>query len=192
MPFDDAAYTKKIIGPRWKRLLHMQAPYRWNIRRLDLGYTLDVGCGIGRNLLFLDRNGVGVDVNVHSVAEARKRGLTAYTPDEFVNGPDAEHGSYDSLLFAHILEHMTNSEAAALVGAYLPYLRPGGRTAIIVPQEAGFAFDPTHVEFVDAAVIEQIVETHALESIRVYSFPFPHSAGRVFRYNETIAISRRP
>ena len=38
---------------RWKQLLDVQAPYRWNIRRLGLGRTLDVGCGLGRNLAHL-------------------------------------------------------------------------------------------------------------------------------------------
>ena len=32
-----------MTGAGWKRLLNVQAPYRWNVRRLDLGFTLDVG-----------------------------------------------------------------------------------------------------------------------------------------------------
>ena len=38
---------------RWKQVLDVQAPYRWNLRRQELGRTLDVGCGIGRNLVSL-------------------------------------------------------------------------------------------------------------------------------------------
>ena len=34
----------------WKRALDVQAPYRWNLRRLKPGFMLDVGCGLGRNL----------------------------------------------------------------------------------------------------------------------------------------------
>ena len=48
---EGADYTERlqrIGGARWKRMLGSQAPYRWNIRRLNLGRTLDVGCGIGR------------------------------------------------------------------------------------------------------------------------------------------------
>ena len=46
------AYTDRLAAleqARWKQLLDVQAPYRWNLRRL-LGEhrVLDVGCGIGR------------------------------------------------------------------------------------------------------------------------------------------------
>ncbi|MBV9592170.1 MAG: hypothetical protein JO147_00020, partial [Actinobacteria bacterium] len=49
----DAAYTERLIDLQtvwWKRLLPVQAPYRYNMRRLPLGHTLDIGCGIGRIL----------------------------------------------------------------------------------------------------------------------------------------------
>ncbi len=191
MTCEDAAYTERLKGERWKRVLNTQAPYKWNLRRLDLGYVLDVGCGIGRNLGHLDGNGVGVDLSEHSVAEARARGFTAYTSTEFPDCPDAQPDRYDSLLFAHVLEHMTHNEASDLVGSHLPYLRPGGQVVIIVPQEAGFASDSTHVEFVDWDAIGGIEEAHGLESVRRYSFPFPPAAGKAFKYNETIGISRK-
>ena len=132
MSCDDAAYTERLKGARWKRALNTQAPYRWNLRRLDLGYVLDIGCGIGRNLGHLDGNGVGVDVSPTSIAEARARGLVAYTAEEFPTSPDAQPERYDSLLFAHVLEHMTHAEASDLVSqlfrlpAGLGGLRPGG------------------------------------------------------------------
>ena len=191
MSYDDAAYTERLKGVRWKRVLNTQAPYRWNLRRLDLGYVLDVGCGIGRNLAHLDGNGVGVDLSLTSIAEARARGFTAYTAEEFPTCPDAQPERYDSLLFAHVLEHMTHDEATDLVGRHLPYLRSGGRVVIIAPQAAGFASDPTHVEFVDWEAIGRLEATLGLESVRRYSFPFPPAAGKVFKYNETIGISRK-
>ncbi len=192
MSYDDAAYTERLKGARWKQVLNTQAPYRWNLRRLDLGYVLDVGCGIGRNLGHLDGNGVGVDLSATSIVEARSRGFTAYTAAEFPDSPDSLPERYDSLLFAHVLEHMTHDQAAALVGSHLPYLRHGGNVVIIVPQEAGFASDPTHVEFVDRAALGRIEAAHGLESVRLYSFPFPPAVGRTFLHNETIAVSRKP
>ncbi|MER8042830.1 methyltransferase type 11, partial [Streptomyces sp. NPDC094032] len=50
-----------------KRLLPTQAPYRWNLKRLNLGRVLDVGCGLGRNLLNCGPDSVGVDHNETSV-----------------------------------------------------------------------------------------------------------------------------
>jgi SAM-dependent methyltransferase len=189
---DDAAYTERLVGSWWKPSLILQAPYRWNIRRQGLGYVLDVGCGVGRNLLHLDGNGVGVDTNVHSIEVARRRGLTAYTSDAFPESDHAVPGGFDGLLFAHVLEHMTNTEAEALVGEYVPYVRDGGKVVIIVPQEAGYASDHTHVEFVDDEALARIQQRHGLAPVSLRSFPFPRSVGRVFRHNETVAVARKP
>ena len=51
----------------WKKLLDVQAPYRWNLQRLKLGLTLEIGCGIGRNLMHLKGQGIGIDHNFQSV-----------------------------------------------------------------------------------------------------------------------------
>ena len=74
---DYAERLQRLEGARWKKLLDVQRPYRWNLQRLELGRVLDIGCGIGRNLLNLGDDSVGVDHNVDSVAAARARGLTA-------------------------------------------------------------------------------------------------------------------
>ena len=190
----DQDYTKRLAAETnrwWKRLLDVQAPYRRHLRRVVEGRVLDVGCGIGRNLHHLDANGVGVDVNSHSVAMARESGLTAYTSDEFLTSPAAVGEGYDSLLFAHVLEHMSLEEASELVASYLPYLRAGGRVVIIVPQEAGFASDPTHVDFLDVGDLALIEERNDLRRERAYSFPFPRVVGRFFKYNETVDLSRK-
>ena len=189
----DREYTARLqaqTAKGWKRLLGAQAPYRRHIRRVVEGRVLDIGCGIGRNLHHLDGRGVGVDINPHSIEVARERGLTAYTTDQFVTCPDAVLGGYDSLLLAHVLEHMTLDQASNLVGVYLRYLRPGGRVVVIVPQEAGFDSDPTHVDFVGLGEITAIENRNGLSREKAYSFPFPRWAGRFFKYNETVALSR--
>lgn len=173
----------------WKRWLDVQRPYRWNLRRLQLGDVLDVGCGIGRNLVNLG-GGVGVDHNAESVDTARRRGLTAYTTTEFAHCPDAVERRYDTLLLAHVLEHLGTDVADDLVRAYLPYLRPGGRVLFITPQEAGFRTDDTHVRFVDTAGLREHADRLGLDVERSYSFPLPRAAGRLFPYNEFVLLAR--
>ncbi len=68
---------------RWKKALNVQAPYQWNLRRQQLGRTLDVGCGIGRNLETLAEGSVGVDHNASAVQVARERGVIALTVEEW-------------------------------------------------------------------------------------------------------------
>jgi SAM-dependent methyltransferase len=188
---DYAGRLESLEGARWKRVLDVQAPYRWNLRRLDLGFTLDVGCGIGRNLVHLNRHGAGVDHNAHSVELARRRGCTAYTPDAFRTSPDARLEGFDALLFAHVLEHMRFAEARDLVGDYLGFLRPGGKVVLIAPQQAGYRSDPTHVEYMDMPALRRLLAEHHLRTQRSYSFPFPRIVGRIFPHNEFVVVGQK-
>lgn len=192
---DHEAYTNRLIrlsGSRLKRILNVQAPYRWNIRRLVKGFVLDVGCGIGRNLDHLSGNGVGVDVNPLSVAEARQRGLTALTLSEFSSSEFAIENRFDSLLVAHVLEHMEPHEAMTLVGSYLSFVKSGGAIVVICPQQRGYASDSTHVTYLTSQGIKEILRPLGLIITKSYSFPFPRFVGRVFTHNETIVIARKP
>jgi 2-polyprenyl-3-methyl-5-hydroxy-6-metoxy-1,4-benzoquinol methylase len=187
---DKAEYTdrlRRLEQARWKRLLDVQAPYRWNIRRLDLGRTLDVGCGIGRNLAHLGGNGVGVDHNAASVETCRARGLEAYTTEEFFA---AERDPFDSMLAAHLLEHMPADQARDVVKSYLPYVKPGGTAVFITPQERGYASDETHVRWVGFEEARALCDELGLTVRRQYSFPFPRLAGKVFTYNEFVTVAR--
>jgi SAM-dependent methyltransferase len=186
-------YAERLVGLQqvwWKRLLPVQAPYRWNLRRLNLGLTLDVGCGIGRNLANLEGRGVGIDHNAASVAVARAQGFDAMTSDEFLVSPFAVPGRFDSLLVAHVLEHMNGDEALDLVRTHLPYVRAGGNVVLITPQERGFRSDATHVAFMDFAALHDITDALDLPVARAYSFPFPRRFGSLFIYNEFVVVAR--
>lgn len=188
---DYACRLATLEGRRWRRWLDVQAPYRWHIRRLRPGLVLDVGCGIGRNLAHLHGRGVGIDHNPACVAIARSRGLAVYTPDEFARSVDAGPGRFDSLLVAHVLEHLDGGDATELLHTYLPYLRADGRLIVITPQEAGQRTDPTHVRFVDFVASRRLASALGWRVVTERSFPFPRAVGRVFPYNEFVVVCRR-
>lgn len=174
-------------------MLDVQAPYRAHLRRLRLGRTLDVGCGTGRNLRALEPGSVGVDHNPYSVGIAREAGLPAVTTEEFLADPAlARPGGFDSMLVAHVVEHLAPADARAVLGAYLPFVRPGGRVVLITPQERGYASDATHVTFSDTGTLRALSTDLGLTPEKAYSFPLPRAAGRVFTYNEFVLVARTP
>ena len=175
----------------WKRVLDVQRPYRWNLKRQELGRTLDVGCGIGRNLAALSADSLGVDHNAQSVEVARQRGYQAVTTEQF-NADPPPAASFDSMLLAHVVEHMTEEEARQLLLAYLPYLKPGGRVMLICPQRRGYRTDATHVQFFDLPALRRLATSVGLVVTRQYSFPLPELAGSVFPYNEYCLLAARP
>ena len=187
---DYAARLESRETVRWKQVLDVQRPYRWNLRRLHLGRTLDVGCGIGRNLMALP-DGVGVDHNPQSIAIARGRGATAWTTAEWPTCPDAVEGSFDTLLLAHVLEHMDQDTADDVLRSYLAYLRPAARLVLICPQERGYATDHTHVRFLDSAALDATARRLGFVPTRSFSFPFPRAAGTLFPYNEFVLVAER-
>ena len=188
-------YAERLIRlqtARWKQWLDVQALHRWNLRRLDPGFTLDIGCGIGRNLLHLPGQSVGLDINEHCVRAARARGLPAFTPDEFRRSADYNRPArFDSLLLAHVAEHMTEDQVVALLREYEPLVRSNGKLILISPQEAGFRSDATHVRLMDFAALARISNRLGFRPERAFSFPFPRWVGRVFTYNEFVVVSRK-
>ena len=173
---ESADYADRLVSLEsvwWKRLLPVQAPYRWSLRHQGLGRTLDVGCGVGRNLATLAQGSVGIDHNAVSVEVARRRGYDACTVEEFLTGEHARAESFDGMLLAHVVEHMTREEARTLLESYLRFVRPGRRVLIICPQERGYASDATHVSFTTGADLVRLARVVGLRAERWSSFPFP-------------------
>lgn len=192
MQTEDPAYAARLSALQaawWKRIVDVQRPYRWFLERQDLGRTLDVGCGIGRNLKALPAGSIGVDHNATSVETARRAGLQAMTPDEFLA---QSHEPFDGLLLAHVIEHMPPNEAASLLRTYLEFVRPGGKVLMICPQERGFASDPTHCNWTTGEDLVGLAAELGLVAGRPRSFPLPRIMGRLFTYNEFVLVAHKP
>jgi len=190
---DTTAYADRldaVQGAWWKRFA--PNPYRWFLRHQHLGFTLDVGCGVGRGLDYLQGDGVGIDHNPEAVRRCRDRGFTAFTPEEFAATPFAAPGRFDALLSAHVIEHLHDGLAQDLLRTYVPSVRPGGRVLLITPQERGYASDPTHVTFTDHERLAQLCTDAGLLVRSRRSFPLPRRAGRWFIYNEFIVDAKVP
>lgn len=188
-----SAYSDRLMrlqSARWKEMV--PNPYRWWLRRLSLGFVLDVGCGLGRSLDYLDGSGVGVDHNDEFVAACRSRGLVAFTPDDFAASDFNRPARFDSMIMMHVLEHLDEGQGEQLLATYTPLVRPGGRLVLVTPQERGYQSDPTHTHFVDGERLVELCRDQGLAVDRWGSFPFPRWAGRAWIYNEFNVVARVP
>jgi 2-polyprenyl-3-methyl-5-hydroxy-6-metoxy-1,4-benzoquinol methylase len=192
MKTEDIAYTDRLSNQVWwKNIVDVQWPYRRHLRSLELGRVLEVGCGVGRNLINLGMEGnVGIDHNSASVQVAQGRGLIAFTPDEFLVSNYAITGFFDSLLVAHVFEHLTTDDAKQLIAQYIRYVANNGRIVIVTPQQAGFASDPTHLTKMNHELVRDILHAVGVRALTQYSFPFPEWVGRFFIYNENISVGQ--
>lgn len=188
-------YAKRLHDKEkapWKQVLNVQAPYRWNLRRHALGRTLDVGCGIGRNLESLDEGSLGVDHNATSIKLALERGLNALTVEEWEKSELRVPDSFDGMLVAHVIEHMPPEMGEQVVRHYLPYLKPGGKVLFICPQERGYASDPTHVRWTTGEDLMDLSTALGLRPEKWSSFPFPRVVGKAFTHNEFNVVATKP
>jgi len=187
-----AERLRSLESKWWKRLINVQLPYQLHLRSIGLGRTLEIGCGIGRNLGSLQEGSIGVDHNESSIHLAQAQGLPALTTNQFEEFAASAEGSFDSLLLAHVIEHMTLEESFQLIEQYLPLVKPHGTLLVITPQEAGYRSDPSHVEFMDFAAVSRLCTMIGAEISKRYSFPFPRRAGHHFRYNEFVVKAELP
>jgi|LakMenEpi03Aug12_release.lakeMendotaPanAssembly.Ray.scaffolds.fasta_scaffold732665_1 2-polyprenyl-3-methyl-5-hydroxy-6-metoxy-1,4-benzoquinol methylase len=179
-------YTERLLklsSKKWKLLFRVQEPYRRKILSYETGKTLDIGCGVGRLLINLPEGSVGLDHNRKSVEHCRNLGLNAFTVDEFLLQRENLE-NYDTILLAHLLEHLNPEEQRKIISDYLKYLRPKGKVIVITPQEAGYKSDETHVTFTNIEAVKDILVEFQVKVIKFSSFPLPRFFGRSFKYNE--------
>jgi 2-polyprenyl-3-methyl-5-hydroxy-6-metoxy-1,4-benzoquinol methylase len=190
-----SSYTERLIGLEGsllKKLATPINPYRRNIRKLSKGRVLDVGCGIGRNLRYLNRpDALGIDHNSESVAVVNKLGYQALSVTDFENWSQRKEELFDSILISHVLEHLSLTEASELIEQYLPSLKVGGVVVAICPQEKGYESDASHKTFFSIEDLEKLLLQSQLTKVKSFSFPFPKMFGKLFIYNENIVVFRK-
>jgi SAM-dependent methyltransferase len=193
-PTNEKNYTDGLLYRQsawWKKFFNVQYPYKYNIQSLKPGFVLDIGCGIGRNLLHLNGNGIGVDHNSTSIEVSKNRGLKAYTVDDFLKSTYNKPETFDSILLAHVAEHMTGDDFITLLKQYINLLKKDGKIIVITPQEKGFKSDDTHVQFMDFATVKNLLKQIDFNATKQYSFPFPRVVGHFFKFNEFVSIAKR-
>jgi len=154
---------------------------------------LDVGCGHGAFLYFLNQAGFenahGIDTSPEQIESARALGITtaecqpAY--EYLCNLPDA---AVDAVLLFDILEHLAPQDLFDMLDQVYRVLRPGGTCLIHVPNGEGiFGMrvrfgDLTHVQALTQNSARQMLATTGFANVQCFEDrPVPHGAKSLLR-----------
>lgn len=141
---------------------------------------LDAGCATGYLLGLLHECGyqnlTGVDISEQLLHEARRHlpeGVQLFQSDigEFL--AHTADGSFDVILFHHVLEHIPREHTVALLREFRRCLRDGGRLSLKVPNAACLLLghtcyvDFTHVVHFNEFSLMQVLEQAGFSPERI-------------------------
>lgn len=163
----------------------------------SIGKVLDVGCGFGDFLRFVEEKGVeatGVDVSSYAVTQARKkiRGKVIKL-DVASKALPFLNESFDAVTIFDVVEHISSSEF--LFKEVFRVLSSGGLLFITTPNNQGwlrelttriFPDDPTHVNVQNGSYWRRRLEEARFDDIKIkncllHGLPPLPAMRRVFR-----------
>ena len=103
-----------------------------NLREKQNSKILDVGCGTGTTLRWLEKYGwtVGIDISKEAIGYCRERGCARLIRVEEEILP-FKNRSFDCVVAMDVIEHIRNDRKA--LGEYRRLLKPGGFLLLTVP-----------------------------------------------------------
>jgi 2-polyprenyl-3-methyl-5-hydroxy-6-metoxy-1,4-benzoquinol methylase len=139
---------------------------------------LDVGCGVGFFLRFLQANGymnaVGIDTSPQQVSVARRFGVRGVTECEWKSFLTGKSSQFEFILIDNVIEHLHKDEITELLQLVLMALVPGGRVYVSTPNAgslfgAPLAFiDLTHEVFFTLASLRQVLMACGFVGVNVF------------------------
>jgi 2-polyprenyl-3-methyl-5-hydroxy-6-metoxy-1,4-benzoquinol methylase len=138
---------------------------------------LDVGCGMGRFLYFLQANGfnnaLGIDTSAEAVERCRARGYAA-EHDDALSHIGRHTDEYDAIVMNDIIEHLTKPELFDLMAGTVRALKPGGTVILKTPNAANplmgahsLAMDITHEIPFSEESLRQVLTVFDFQDVRV-------------------------
>lgn len=138
---------------------------------------LELGCGAGFLLEFLERQGfrdvLGIDVSTEQIAVAVERGLPAEVADAFDYLPTRPRHFW-AIIAIDFLEHFTREEVLRLLPLIHAALRPGGRLIVqtangqgLMPNQVIYG-DFTHLTIFSPESLAQVLRVCGFERIECF------------------------
>ena len=146
---------------------------------------LDVGCGNGYYIEYMQNMGWsadGVEIDVESYNNSRKRGLSVYLGD--LSCLELEKDSYDIITVRHVIEHIKDPKL--FLNECYSLLKSGGRVYITTPNSQSYCSSKYHDDWLglDVSRHENIFSVDGL--LRLVD----NSNFRVIKINTNLRITK--
>jgi SAM-dependent methyltransferase len=153
---------------------------------------LDLGCGYGEFLYFLQRHGYtnssGVDLSDRQLEVGRSLGVWNLQYGDAASVLAEARGGFDFISAIDVLEHIPKNQVLGLLGQVYSALRPGGRFVCQVPNLAAFYaplfyMDFSHETPFTAPSLKQALQLAQFDSIHVLPVgPVAHGVKSAVRF----------
>jgi 2-polyprenyl-3-methyl-5-hydroxy-6-metoxy-1,4-benzoquinol methylase len=153
--------------------------------------VLDVGCGYGEFVCFLQRNGFtcasGIDLDGDQVQVGSRLGVQRIRCDDARRVLADVIEYFDFISALDVLEHIPKSEILDFLDQVWGALKPGGRFLCQVPNVAAFHTPLSYMDFshetpFTASSLKQVLEIANFATVRVYPMgPVAHGTSSCVR-----------
>jgi 2-polyprenyl-3-methyl-5-hydroxy-6-metoxy-1,4-benzoquinol methylase len=166
----ESAYDFFSLG--YKKRYHRFLPHDKKAK------ILDIACGAGKFLYFLQKEGYhntgGIDLSKEQIALAGQIGVeNVWVDDLFSYLPTVER-KYDMIIANDIIEHLTKEETMEFLDKIMAALKPGGSILISTPNAfslfgAGRVFvDFTHETGFTSTSLAQVLRVCGFREVAIY------------------------
>ena len=146
---------------------------------------LDIGCGDGKFLYFLEQKGYkaieGLELSRQAASEARKKlKCPIHVVDSSISFLEKYINIYQIITLNDVLEHVPKNETLKFLKAVFNAVIPGGRVIINVPQLSGFTGmfnrynDFTHETIFTEMSLKQVLFSTGFCKVRFISQKWPY------------------
>ncbi|MFP4453819.1 MAG: class I SAM-dependent methyltransferase [Desulfobacterales bacterium] len=170
---EEALFKRASLGFEWNYGIYMDSLKKDS-------RVLDIGCGIGQCLFWLNQRGldaIGIDTSMEQIEQARKvlkNEIKIEHADAF-EYLKSTTGKYDAVVANDLIEHMTRPEALEFVSLVHDKIKENGFLIVKAPNaishSAGHFYDNlTHKRPYTESSIQCLLKVGGFEDIRVHSF----------------------